>query len=152
MDEVDNLRGQSSITSSQGERVRYGNSGVNGKVEWWEFSDANYVRISRLVPSSTVKDCERTIHSSDELACGCFCCQHDNINEVKRHCQGNALCILLSQLAEYTVLNALHHDLVTNLITKLSVDRYNAQHTLLSVSNGRCLCPEVVKACTVRKS
>ena len=53
-----NLRGQSSITSSQGEQVRYGNSGVNGKVEWWEFSGANYVRIARLVPSLTVKDAE----------------------------------------------------------------------------------------------
>jgi hypothetical protein len=56
--EVHNLRGQSSITSSQGEQVRYGNSGVNGKVEWWEFSGANYVRIARLVPSLTVKDGE----------------------------------------------------------------------------------------------
>jgi hypothetical protein len=56
MDEVDNLRGQSGITSSQGEQVRYGNSGANGKVEWWEFSGANYVCISRSVPSSTVKD------------------------------------------------------------------------------------------------
>lgn len=58
MYEVHNLRGQSSITSSQGEQVRYGNSGVNGKVEWWEFSGANYVRIARLVPSLTVKDGE----------------------------------------------------------------------------------------------
>lgn len=118
MDEVDNLRGQSSITSSQGEQVRYGNSGVNGKVEWWEFSDANYVCISRLVPSTTVNNCERTIHSSDELACGRFCCQDDNINDVKRHRQGIALCILLSQLVEYTEPNALHHSLVTNLISK----------------------------------
>jgi hypothetical protein len=43
MDEVDNLRGQSGITSSQGEQVRSGNSGANGKGEWWEFSGANYV-------------------------------------------------------------------------------------------------------------
>jgi hypothetical protein len=55
MYEVHNLRGQSRITSSQGEQVRYGNSAVNGKVEWWEFSGANYVRIARLVPSLTVK-------------------------------------------------------------------------------------------------
>lgn len=56
MDEVDNLRGQSGITSSQGEQVRYGNSGVNGKVEWWEFSGTNYVCIARSVPLSSVKD------------------------------------------------------------------------------------------------